>query len=163
MFPIHSNSKFLFIFLSKCAQLERIHTGFLFYFYFLLLTAGVSRLNLQIWATVIHRLYHVTNLCSLSKCYIQYLHIYLHVFSPCSSSYSTAALEFEKEHQINPVYDSPRMSRRSLRLQTSSGFYDDNSLTERTGIHNVSSYKQASSSTSSSVSRSDLHLSVGVS
>ncbi|XP_058625846.1 SUN domain-containing protein 1 isoform X5 [Onychostoma macrolepis] len=72
-----------------------------------------------------------------------------------SSSYSTAALEFEKEHQINPVYDSPRMSRRSLRLQTSSGFYGDNSLTERTGVHNVGSYKQASTSTSSSsVSRS---------
>ncbi|XP_057716566.1 SUN domain-containing protein 1 isoform X2 [Corythoichthys intestinalis] len=34
-----------------------------------------------------------------------------------SSSYSTAALEFEKEHQIAPVYESPRMSRRSLRLQ----------------------------------------------
>lgn len=71
-----------------------------------------------------------------------------------SSSYSTAALEFEKEHQINPVYDSPRMSRRSLRLQTSSGFYGDSSLTERTGVHNVGSYKQASTSSSSSVSRS---------
>uniref|UniRef100_A0A672RM11 SUN domain-containing protein 1-like n=1 Tax=Sinocyclocheilus grahami TaxID=75366 RepID=A0A672RM11_SINGR len=74
-----------------------------------------------------------------------------------SSSYSTAALEFEKEHQINPVYDSPRMSRRSLRLQTSSGFYGDNSLTECTGIHSVGSYKQTSTSTatsSSSVSRS---------
>uniref|UniRef100_A0A9J8C4K8 Sad1 and UNC84 domain containing 1b n=1 Tax=Cyprinus carpio carpio TaxID=630221 RepID=A0A9J8C4K8_CYPCA len=70
-----------------------------------------------------------------------------------SSSYSTAALEFEKEHQINPVYDSPRMSRRSLRLQTTHGFYGDNSLTELTGNHNVSSYKQTSSS-SSSVSRS---------
>ncbi|XP_077590572.1 SUN domain-containing protein 1-like [Stigmatopora nigra] len=34
-----------------------------------------------------------------------------------SSSYSTAALEFEKEHHIAPVYESPRMSRRSLRLQ----------------------------------------------
>ncbi|XP_059414827.1 SUN domain-containing protein 1 isoform X2 [Carassius carassius] len=68
-----------------------------------------------------------------------------------SSSYSTAALEFEKEHQINPVYDSPRMSRRSLRLQTSSGFYGDPSLTELTGNHNAGSYKQTSSS---SVSRS---------
>uniref|UniRef100_A0A673GKV5 SUN domain-containing protein 1-like n=1 Tax=Sinocyclocheilus rhinocerous TaxID=307959 RepID=A0A673GKV5_9TELE len=68
-----------------------------------------------------------------------------------SSSYSTAALDFEKEHQINPVYDSPRMSRRSLRLQTSSGFYGDNSLTELTGNHSVGSYKQTSSS--SSVSR----------
>ncbi|XP_052409308.1 SUN domain-containing protein 1 isoform X5 [Carassius gibelio] len=69
-----------------------------------------------------------------------------------SSSYSTAALEFEKEHQINPVYDSPRMSRRSLRLQTSSGFYGDTSLTELTGNHK--SYKQTSTSSSSSVSRS---------
>uniref|UniRef100_H3C0L4 Sad1 and UNC84 domain containing 1b n=1 Tax=Tetraodon nigroviridis TaxID=99883 RepID=H3C0L4_TETNG len=34
-----------------------------------------------------------------------------------SSSYSTAALEFEQEHQIAAVYESPRMSRRSLRLQ----------------------------------------------
>uniref|UniRef100_A0A8C2G466 Sad1 and UNC84 domain containing 1 n=1 Tax=Cyprinus carpio TaxID=7962 RepID=A0A8C2G466_CYPCA len=45
------------------------------------------------------------------------------------------------------------MSRRSLRLQTTHGFYGDNSLTELTGNHNVSSYKQTSSS-SSSVSRS---------
>ncbi|XP_067238733.1 SUN domain-containing protein 1 isoform X6 [Chanodichthys erythropterus] len=75
-----------------------------------------------------------------------------------SSSYSSAALEFEKEHKINPVYDSPRMSRRSLRLQTSSGFYGDNSLTELTGNHSVSSYKRTSTTTtsggSSSVSRS---------
>ncbi|KAK7167238.1 hypothetical protein R3I94_001588 [Phoxinus phoxinus] len=73
-----------------------------------------------------------------------------------SSSYSSAALEFEKEHKINPVYDSPRMSRRSLRLQTSSGFYGDNSFTELTGNHNVSSYKRTSttSSSSSNVNRS---------
>ncbi|XP_051744571.1 SUN domain-containing protein 1 isoform X2 [Ctenopharyngodon idella] len=74
-----------------------------------------------------------------------------------SSSYSSAALEFEKEHKINPVYDSPRMSRRSLRLQTSSGFYGDNSLTELAVNHNVSSYKRTSTTTSggsSSVSRS---------
>ncbi|XP_026070253.1 SUN domain-containing protein 1 isoform X1 [Carassius auratus] len=71
-----------------------------------------------------------------------------------SSSYSTAALEFEKEHQINPVYDSPRMSRRSLRLQTSSGFYGDTSLTELTGNHKSGSYKQTSTTSSSSVSRS---------
>lgn len=40
-----------------------------------------------------------------------------------SSSYSTAALEFEQEHQIAAVYESPRMSRRSLRLQTGAGHY----------------------------------------
>ncbi|XP_019957398.1 SUN domain-containing protein 1 isoform X8 [Paralichthys olivaceus] len=47
-----------------------------------------------------------------------------------SSSYSTAALEFEKEHQIAPVYESPRMSRRSLRLQTSAGHYGNESLAD---------------------------------
>ncbi|KAA0706098.1 SUN domain-containing protein 1 [Triplophysa tibetana] len=68
-----------------------------------------------------------------------------------SSSYSTAALEFEKEHKINPVYDSPRMSRRSLRLQTSAGFYGDGSFAELTQNHNNSSSKRTSTS---SVSRS---------
>ncbi|XP_062444435.1 SUN domain-containing protein 1 isoform X3 [Rhea pennata] len=33
-----------------------------------------------------------------------------------SSSYSSAALDFETEHKLDPVFDSPRMSRRSLRL-----------------------------------------------
>ncbi|KAM9013486.1 SUN domain-containing protein 1 isoform 7-T14 [Ara ararauna] len=33
-----------------------------------------------------------------------------------SSSYSSDALDFETENQIDPVFDSPRMSRRSLRL-----------------------------------------------
>ncbi|KAL7378582.1 hypothetical protein ABVT39_015937 [Epinephelus coioides] len=44
-----------------------------------------------------------------------------------SSSYSSAALDFEKEHQIAAVYDSPRMSRRSLRLQTGAGHYGNES------------------------------------
>ncbi|KAL0196857.1 hypothetical protein M9458_005397, partial [Cirrhinus mrigala] len=70
--------------------------------------------------------------------------------------YSSAALEFEKEHQINPVYDSPRMSRRSLRLQTSSGLYGDNSFAELTGNHNVGSYKQTSTSTSTAASSSSV-------
>ncbi|XP_051995698.1 SUN domain-containing protein 1-like isoform X3 [Xyrauchen texanus] len=70
-----------------------------------------------------------------------------------SSSYSSAALNFEKEHEINPVYDSPRMSRRSLRLHPTTGFYGDNSFTEMTPNHNLSSYKRSSSS-KSSVSRS---------
>lgn len=47
-----------------------------------------------------------------------------------SSSYSTAALEFEKAHQIGAVYESPRMSRRSLRLQTSAGHYGNESLAD---------------------------------
>ncbi|NWV70539.1 SUN1 protein, partial [Malurus elegans] len=33
-----------------------------------------------------------------------------------SSSYSSSALDFETENKIDPVFDSPRMSRRSLRL-----------------------------------------------
>ncbi|KAI1884455.1 hypothetical protein AGOR_G00226570 [Albula goreensis] len=45
-----------------------------------------------------------------------------------SSSYSTAALDFEKEHKIEPVFDSPRMSRRSLRLRTASSLHGDDSL-----------------------------------
>ncbi|KAK2916778.1 hypothetical protein Q8A67_001152 [Cirrhinus molitorella] len=77
-----------------------------------------------------------------------------------SSSYSSAALEFEKEHQINPVYDSPRMSRRSLRLHTSSGLYGDRSFTELTGNHNVGSYKQTSTSTSTATSSSSVSRSV---
>uniref|UniRef100_A0A8C3X042 Sad1 and UNC84 domain containing 1 n=1 Tax=Catagonus wagneri TaxID=51154 RepID=A0A8C3X042_9CETA len=53
----------------------------------------------------------------------------LHVYSPpqcapentgytyaLSSSYSSDALDFETEHKLDPVFDSPRMSRRSLRL-----------------------------------------------
>nr|XP_056722344.1 SUN domain-containing protein 1 [Euleptes europaea] len=33
-----------------------------------------------------------------------------------SSSYSSNALDFETSHKLDPVFDSPRMSRRSLRL-----------------------------------------------
>ncbi|XP_068765147.1 SUN domain-containing protein 1 isoform X8 [Struthio camelus] len=39
-----------------------------------------------------------------------------------SSSYSSAALDFETEHKLDPVFDSPRMSRRSLRL-AAAGFH----------------------------------------
>ncbi|KAJ7989345.1 hypothetical protein DPEC_G00303570 [Dallia pectoralis] len=63
-----------------------------------------------------------------------------------SSSYSTAALEFEKQHQIAPVFDSPRMSRRSLRLQTTGGLYGND------GLAAVSSQNQSSVSYSTSVS-----------
>ncbi|XP_041714083.1 SUN domain-containing protein 1 isoform X4 [Coregonus clupeaformis] len=45
-----------------------------------------------------------------------------------SSSYSTTALDFEKEHRIPPVLESPRMSRRSLRLHSTTGLYGDDSL-----------------------------------
>uniref|UniRef100_A0A4W5MBD2 SUN domain-containing protein n=1 Tax=Hucho hucho TaxID=62062 RepID=A0A4W5MBD2_9TELE len=44
------------------------------------------------------------------------------------SSYSTTALDFEKEHRITPVFESPRMSRRSLRLHSTTGLYGDDSL-----------------------------------
>ncbi|XP_053707671.1 SUN domain-containing protein 1 isoform X1 [Synchiropus splendidus] len=47
-----------------------------------------------------------------------------------SSSYSTAALEFEKEHEIAPVYESPRMSRRSLRLQSSVSHYNKDPMAD---------------------------------
>ncbi|XP_061158537.1 SUN domain-containing protein 1 isoform X2 [Syngnathus typhle] len=49
-----------------------------------------------------------------------------------SSSYSTAALEFEKEHQIAPVYESPRMSRRSLRLQNMADHHGNDNLMDYT-------------------------------
>ncbi|XP_041672740.1 SUN domain-containing protein 1 isoform X2 [Cheilinus undulatus] len=57
-----------------------------------------------------------------------------------SSSYSTKALEFEREHQIAAVYESPRMSRRSLRLQTSASHYDNGSLADFSHNHSSSSY-----------------------
>ncbi|XP_060116966.1 SUN domain-containing protein 1 isoform X5 [Heteronotia binoei] len=54
---------------------------------------------------------------------------HLHTYSPpqyvpentgytysLSSSYSSTALDFEARHKLDPVFDSPRMSRRSLRL-----------------------------------------------
>lgn len=40
-----------------------------------------------------------------------------------SSSYSSDALDFETEHRLEPVFDSPRMSRRSLRLITTTAAY----------------------------------------
>ncbi|XP_077130988.1 SUN domain-containing protein 1 isoform X8 [Ranitomeya variabilis] len=43
-----------------------------------------------------------------------------------SSSYSSAALDFENLHKLDPVFDSPRMSRRSLRLTNpTTGFSED--------------------------------------
>ncbi|KAM4598163.1 SUN domain-containing protein 1 isoform 2-T2 [Polymixia lowei] len=87
-----------------------------------------------------------------------------------SSSYSTAALEFEKEHQIAPVFDSPRMSRRSLRLQTGGGLYGNESQADYSQNHSgsvsytssrreartVRSRKQQSSSSSQSLSLSQV-------
>ncbi|XP_017539715.2 SUN domain-containing protein 1 isoform X3 [Pygocentrus nattereri] len=45
-----------------------------------------------------------------------------------SSSYSSSALDYEREHKLAPVFDSPRMSRRSLRLNSSTSHYRDDSL-----------------------------------
>ncbi|XP_037331664.2 SUN domain-containing protein 1 isoform X7 [Pungitius pungitius] len=55
-----------------------------------------------------------------------------------SSSYSTAALDFEKEHHIAAVYESPRMSRRSLRLQTGAGHHGNETLDEYSQSHSSS-------------------------
>lgn len=44
-----------------------------------------------------------------------------------SSSYSSEALDFETEHKLDPVFDSPRMSRRSLRLVTTTYGTEDSS------------------------------------
>ena len=65
-----------------------------------------------------------------------------------SSSYSSAALEFEHEHQIAPVFDSPRMSRRSLRLHTATGLYGNDGLADESHNHNTS-YSNTSSASSS--------------
>ncbi|XP_036445172.1 SUN domain-containing protein 1-like isoform X2 [Colossoma macropomum] len=55
-----------------------------------------------------------------------------------SSSYSMAALEFEKEHEIGPVYDSPRMSRRSLKLHTMRGLCGNKCLSVHSQNHSMS-------------------------
>ncbi|KAL4658129.1 SUN domain-containing protein 1-like isoform X3 [Arapaima gigas] len=54
-----------------------------------------------------------------------------------SSSYSSAALEFEKAHNIEPVFDSPRMSRRSLRLHAMDSRYSDGSLLDSSHQHST--------------------------
>ncbi|XP_062388342.1 SUN domain-containing protein 1-like isoform X2 [Sardina pilchardus] len=65
-----------------------------------------------------------------------------------SSSYSLAALEFEQEHHIAPVYDSPKMSRKSLRLHTATGLYGNDGLDDQSHNHSVSfSSSSASGST----------------
>ncbi|KAM9461945.1 SUN domain-containing protein 1 isoform 9-T9 [Clarias gariepinus] len=56
-----------------------------------------------------------------------------------SSSYSTAALEYEREHKLAPVFESPRMSRRSLRLRANSSHYGDDSLLD-SSINRSASY-----------------------
>ncbi|KAG6935146.1 Sad1 and UNC84 domain containing 1 [Chelydra serpentina] len=53
-----------------------------------------------------------------------------------SSSYSSTALDFETEHKLDPVFDSPRMSRRSLRLVTAG--YNATDDAQNDNIHSSS-------------------------
>ncbi|XP_047673182.1 SUN domain-containing protein 1 isoform X10 [Tachysurus fulvidraco] len=55
-----------------------------------------------------------------------------------SSSYSSSALEYEREHKLAPVFESPRMTRRSLRLHTNSARYGDDSLLDSSVNRSVS-------------------------
>ncbi|XP_026078764.1 SUN domain-containing protein 1 isoform X2 [Carassius auratus] len=54
------------------------------------------------------------------------------------SSYSSSPQDFERELKIGPVYESPRMSRRSLRLHTSLSHYGDDSLLDPSLQHSAS-------------------------
>ncbi|XP_072523838.1 SUN domain-containing protein 1 isoform X2 [Salminus brasiliensis] len=54
------------------------------------------------------------------------------------SSYSSTALDYEREHRLAPVFDSPRMSRRSLRLHAGNSHYRDDSLLDSSHNHSVS-------------------------
>ncbi|KAJ7987638.1 hypothetical protein DPEC_G00328560 [Dallia pectoralis] len=40
----------------------------------------------------------------------------------------TTALDLDKEYRVPPVFQSPRMSRRSLRLHTTTGLYGDDGM-----------------------------------
>ncbi|XP_043109043.1 SUN domain-containing protein 1 isoform X7 [Puntigrus tetrazona] len=54
------------------------------------------------------------------------------------SSYSSSAQDVERELSIGPVYESPRMSRRSLRLHTSISNYGDDGLLDSSLHHSTS-------------------------
>ncbi|XP_058851775.1 SUN domain-containing protein 1-like isoform X7 [Acipenser ruthenus] len=62
-----------------------------------------------------------------------------------SSSYSSTALDFENKHKLHPVFESPKMSRRSLRLTT--GHYSDDSYldTNNSSISYSGKYKESRS------------------
>ncbi|XP_075686410.1 SUN domain-containing protein 1 isoform X8 [Rhinoderma darwinii] len=68
-----------------------------------------------------------------------------------SSSYSSAALDFENLHKLDPVFDSPRMSRRSLRLTNTTANFSDDLL--NSSIHSNVSYS-GSVSNDRSINRS---------
>ncbi|XP_051878495.1 SUN domain-containing protein 1 isoform X3 [Pristis pectinata] len=66
-----------------------------------------------------------------------------------SSSYSTEAVDFESTHQLHPVYDSPRMSRRRLRPVTTEYYSSESLHNESIGSNHsfpgsVLSYKETS-------------------
>ncbi|XP_074775774.1 SUN domain-containing protein 1 isoform X4 [Athene noctua] len=62
-----------------------------------------------------------------------------------SSSYSSSALDFETENKIDPVFDSPRMSRRSLRL-AAAGFKSGDAQNDRDSSYaGNSSFREQSS------------------
>uniref|UniRef100_UPI00398EE29E SUN domain-containing protein 1-like isoform X2 n=1 Tax=Pristiophorus japonicus TaxID=55135 RepID=UPI00398EE29E len=67
-----------------------------------------------------------------------------------SSSYSTEAVDFESTHQLRPVYDSPRMSRRRLRPVSTEYYSTESVHNESIGSNHsftgtVFSYKESSS------------------
>ncbi|XP_044516037.1 SUN domain-containing protein 1 [Gracilinanus agilis] len=65
-----------------------------------------------------------------------------------SSSYSSDALDFETEHKLDPVFDSPRMSRRSLRLVTTAYTSDDGQVENTHSYTRNTAYKDKISKTS---------------
>ncbi|XP_008987459.1 SUN domain-containing protein 1 isoform X40 [Callithrix jacchus] len=85
----------------------------------------------------------------------------LHMYSPpqcvpentgytyaLSSSYSSDALDFETEHKLDPVFDSPRMSRRSLRLAATAGTPGDGRAASADGCaNNIISLKNRAAKT----------------
>lgn len=76
-----------------------------------------------------------------------------------SSSYSTAALDFETKNKLNPVYDSPRMSRRSLRLGTGAGYYAADDIQNDSINSNISFTGSVSSSRSSRTAKQSRSIS----
>uniref|UniRef100_A0A4X1TIW6 SUN domain-containing protein n=1 Tax=Sus scrofa TaxID=9823 RepID=A0A4X1TIW6_PIG len=103
----------------------------------------------------------------------------LHMYSPpqcvpentgytyaLSSSYSSDALDFETEHKLDPVFDSPRMSRRSLRLVTTAHAAEDGPAAAAAGDRAARVTKQRGSAgrlalTLNHASRKGLSLAAG--
>ncbi|XP_038675637.1 SUN domain-containing protein 1-like isoform X6 [Scyliorhinus canicula] len=67
-----------------------------------------------------------------------------------SSSYSTEAVDFESTHQLHPVYDSPRMSRRRLRpivteFYTTESVHNESIGSNHSFTGSLLSYKESTS------------------